>query len=116
MRLLQWLLLAAALVGGLWLLALAGAGFLQLPEPATPRTAGFPVPTLLLVGGVGLGVLLAVLCRFLVAGTARRRARAADRRLREGVRDVARELVVAPVEAELAAYTAVRTGLTKALK
>lgn len=115
-RLLQWLLLAAALVGGLWLLALAGASFLQLPEPATPRTVGFPVPTLLLVGGVGLGVLLAVLCRFLVAGTARRRARAADRRLRDGVRDVARELVVAPVEAELAAYTAVRTGLTKALK
>src|SRR6476659_9435955 len=36
-RALQALLLAAALVGGLWLLARAGAAFLQLPEPSTPR-------------------------------------------------------------------------------
>jgi len=115
-RLLQWLLLACALVGGLWLLALAGAAFLQLPEPATPRTAGIPVPTLLLVGGVGLGVVLALLCRVLVAATARRRARVADQRLREAVRDVATELVVTPVEAELQAYTTVRTGLAKTLK
>ncbi len=115
-RVLQWMLLAAALVGGLWLLALAGAAFLQLPEPATPSTAGIPLPTLLLVAGVALGVLLALLCRFLVSATARRRARVADQRLREAVRSVASELVVAPVEAELVAYTAVRSGLAQALK
>ncbi|GAA2152157.1 50S ribosome-binding GTPase [Nocardioides koreensis] len=115
-RVLQWLLLAAALVGGLWLLALAGAAFLQLPEPATPRTAGIPVPTLLLVAGIVVGVLLALVCRFLVSATARRRARVADRRLRDAVHTVATELVVAPVEAELVAYTAVRSGLAKTLK
>ena len=115
-RVLQWMLLAAALVGGLWLLALAGAAFLKLPEPATPSTAGIPVPTLLLVAGVGMGVLLALVCRFLVSATARRRARVADRRLREAVHSVATELVVEPVEAELVAYTAVRSGLAKTLK
>ena len=115
-RVLQWLLLAAALVGGLWLLALAGAAFLKLPEPATPSTAGIPVPTLLLVAGVLLGLLLALLCRFLVSATARRRARVAGQRLREAVHGVATELVVEPVEAELVAYTAVRSGLAKTLK
>jgi GTP-binding protein EngB required for normal cell division len=113
---LQWVLLVAALGGALWLLALAGAAFLKLSEPATPEVAGLPVPTLLLVGGVAAGVLLALVCRLLVASTARRRAATADRRLREAVGGVARELVVAPVEAELEAYTAVRTGLTAALK
>ena len=115
-RVVQWVLLLAALAGVLWLLALAGAGFLQLPEPPTPDVAGLPVPTLLLVGGVAAGVLLALLCRALVRGTARRRARAADRRLRESVDSVARELVVAPVEQELAAYTTVRSGIGRALR
>ena len=115
-RVLQWMLLAAALVGGLWLLALAGAAFLKLPEPSTPSTAGIPVPTLLLVAGVGMGVLLALVCRFLVSATARRRARVAGQRLREAVHSVATELVVEPVEAELVAYTAVRSGLAKTLK
>ncbi|MFC4786925.1 GTPase [Nocardioides sp. MAHUQ-72] len=115
-RVLQWVLLAAALVGTLWLLALAGAGLLQLPEPATPDVAGLPVPTLLLLGGVAAGLMLALLCRFLVAATARSRARSADARLREAVRSVAQELVVVPVEAELQAYTTVRSGLARVLK
>jgi hypothetical protein len=115
-RALQWVLLLAALAGALWLLALAGASFLQLPEPATPDVAGIPVPTLLLGAGVVAGILLAVLCRALVGASARRRARAADQRLRSAVASVAQELVVEPVERELAAYTSVRSGLARALK
>ena len=61
-----------------------------------------PVPTLLLVGGVVLGVLLALVCRVAGLGSPRgRRARAADQRLRAAIAEVAEELVVAPVEAEL---------------
>ena len=36
-RVLQWLLMLAALVGGLWLLGLAVLGYLQIPQPADPR-------------------------------------------------------------------------------
>ncbi|WP_121254640.1 YfjP family GTPase [Nocardioides ferulae] len=115
-RLLQWLLLLSAVGGFGWLAALAVMGYLQVPEPSTPKVAGLPVPTLMLLGGVLLGVLLALLSRALVAMTARRRAAAADRRLRGAVHEVAAELVVAPVEAELQAYTTVRNGLAKALK
>jgi GTP-binding protein EngB required for normal cell division len=112
----QWLLILTALVGAGWLAALAGMGYLQLPAPETPSYRGFPVPTLLLVGGVAAGVLLALVCRLLVSVTARRRARSADRRLREAIRAVCDELVVGPVEAELEAYATVRAGLAKALK
>lgn len=115
-RLVQWFLIVAALAGAGWLVALAATGWLQLPEPSTPKLAGLPVPTLLLLGGVALGVLLALLCRVLVGLTARRRARAADQRLREAVRTVTQELVIVPVEAELEAYTTVRDGLARALK
>ena len=115
-RLLQWLLILAAVGGAGWLAALAVLGYLQMPEPSTPEAGGFPVPTLLLVGGVALGIVLALACRLLVRMTARRRAHGADHRLRAGVGSVAEELVIAPVEAELRAYTAVRTGLARALK
>jgi GTP-binding protein EngB required for normal cell division len=113
---LQWLLIIAALVGAGWLAALAGMAYLQLPEPGTPAYRGFPVPTLLLVGGVAAGVLLALVCRVLVGLTARRKARSADRRLRAAIREVSGELVVDPVQAELEAYAAVRAGLDQALR
>ncbi|WP_425491455.1 YfjP family GTPase [Nocardioides luti] len=115
-RVVQWVLIVSALLGAVWLAGLAAMGYLQMPQPSTPRALGLPVPTLMLLGGVVLGVLLALVCRLLVSATARRRARAADRRLREAVRSVARELVVEPVEAELTAYATVRSGLARALK
>ena len=113
---LQWLLIIAAIVGAGWLAALAGMAYLQLPVPDTPSYRDFPVPTILLVGGVLAGVVLALVCRVRVGLTARRRARSADRRLRSAIREVSDELVVGPVETELEAYAAVREGLAQALK
>jgi GTP-binding protein EngB required for normal cell division len=115
-RFLQWVLILTALVGAGWLGALAVMGYLRVPQPGTPDVGAVPLPTLLLVGGVVLGLLLALVCRFLVAATARRRARVADRRLRDAVREVSEELVIEPVEIELKAYTTVRTGLDQALR
>ena len=115
-RLLQWMLIVCALAGAGWLGALALMGYLRVPQPGTPDFGSVPLPTLLLVGGVALGLLLALVCRFLVAATARRRARAADRRLRDAVRKVSEELVIEPVQDELRAYTTVRTGLDRALR
>ena len=115
-RLLQWVLIVGALAGAGWLGALALMGYLRVPQPGTPDVRGVPLPTLLLIGGVALGLLLALVCRFLVAATARRRARVADRRLRDAVRKVSEELVIEPVENELRAYATVRTGLDRALR
>ena len=114
-RLLQWLLVLSALAGGAWLGVLAVMGYLQLPAPETPAWRGIPWPTLMLLGGVLLGVLLALVCRVLVAWTARRRAQSADRRLRRAISEVSDELVVRPVQGVLTDHAEVRAGLDKAL-
>jgi GTPase Era involved in 16S rRNA processing len=115
-RVLQWLLVLAAIGGAAWLGVLFAMTYLRMPEPPTPEVLGLAVPTAMLLGGVAVGLLLALVCRLLVRLTARRRAKVADRRLREAISRVSHDLVVAPVEAELARYTRVREGLTTALR
>lgn len=102
--LLQLLLAAAALAGALWLLVLMGLGFLHLDQAVPlPEYEGFPLPTLLLAGGAIAGLVLAALMRVLNAAGARRRARRAQAALHRRVEGVAQELVIEPVESELAA-------------
>ncbi|MFS3127847.1 GTPase [Nocardioides sp. Bht2] len=115
-RIVQWLLIIAAVAGGGWLAALlvANGSGSDLPDP--PEVAGFGLPWLLLGGGVLIGIVLALLSRVLVSLAARAKAREADRTLRSGIRAVCDELVVQPIETELASYEAVRTGLSEALR
>jgi hypothetical protein len=70
---------------------------------------GLPLPTLLLIGGLLAGLLLAVVARPLVALRARRRARSAERRLAAAIEDVAEDEVLTPmaeVRADAAAFCA----------
>ncbi|WP_210502653.1 YfjP family GTPase [Nocardioides xinjiangensis] len=115
-RVLQYVLILSAVVGAGWLALLALGSYARLPEPPTPEVAGFPLPTLLLLGGILLGLLLALVSRWLVAATARKRARTADKRLRDAISEVSAELVVAPIQAEIASYAEVRQGLSAALR
>ncbi|MBL0747147.1 YfjP family GTPase [Nocardioides baculatus] len=115
-KVLQYVLIISALVGAGWLALLAFGSYARLPEPPTPEVLAFPLPTLLLLGGVGLGLLLALVCRWLVALTARSRARKADKRLRDAISAVSQEMVVTPIQAELASYAEVRDGLATALR
>jgi energy-coupling factor transporter ATP-binding protein EcfA2 len=97
---LQWLLLVVALAGALWLLGLVALGWLQLDDVVPlPRVQGIPLPTLLLVGGLLAGALLALVARPLVRWGARRRGRAVRRRLTDRVQDVADAEVLEPLEA-----------------
>jgi hypothetical protein len=95
---LHWVLALVALAGALWLLALVVLGFFQLDDVVPlPRVQGIPLPTLLLVGGLLAGLLLAVVARPLVALRARRRARTAERRLRASIEEVADAEVLTPM-------------------
>jgi energy-coupling factor transporter ATP-binding protein EcfA2 len=101
---LQVALMAATLAGVLWLVALAALGWLQLGDVVpTPEVEGIALPTVLAAGGALAGVLLAFLARVVTRVGARRRARRADRALRRRVADVAEELIVTPVDGEVAA-------------
>jgi hypothetical protein len=113
-RVLQWLLVLAALVGGGWTLALGASG--SWGDDSVPAYWGIDLPIILLLGGIAVGLLVGLLCRVLVDVTARNRARAADRLLRKAVHEVSGELIVTPVEQELNAFRTVRTALDKVLK
>lgn len=114
-RLLQLVLALALLAGLLWLAALAVLGYFQVPAPSTPQEQGLPLPTLLVVVGVGGGLALAVVGRIVNGLVARARARSAERRLRGAIAEVAEELVIRPIDAELLAYADVRGSLARAL-
>jgi hypothetical protein len=97
----QQLLTLAVLVGAGWLLTLAGAAWLQLPEVPTPSVGRAPVPTLLVIGCVVLGVLLSLVSRLAARSGARRRAAAVRRKMHDAVGETADSVVVAPIAAEL---------------
>lgn len=102
---LQWLLMLVALAGALWLLALVVLGWLQLDGVVPlPRVQGLPLPTLLLIGGLLAGALLALVARPLVDLGARRRGRQAGRRLTDRVADVAAGEVLEPLAQARAAH------------
>jgi GTP-binding protein EngB required for normal cell division len=110
--LLQWALVLAAVAGLGWLIVGYGLRALGLPPVQYPKVGEVPLPTLLLLGGLILGVLLWLLLKPIVNWGARRARRRAEQRLRASVTAVAREYVVAPVREVLNAYAQAREALT----
>lgn len=110
----QWLALVTVLGGLGWLGVLAGLGYFQMPVPEVPRVEGWPVPTLMIAFGVVLGIFLAITGRVIAAGAARARAARARRRLNAAVAAVAQELVVEPVEEEIARLSAFNAAVKTA--
>ena len=112
-RVLQWLLLAAVVAGLGWLAASALLLYLQLPPLPRVLWWGVPAPTVLVLGGVLAGLLLAGLARIGVEVGARRRTARARQALRAAISQVSGELVVAPVRAEQERYEQARLALER---
>ncbi|GAA2843659.1 hypothetical protein GCM10010443_00690 [Actinoplanes cyaneus] len=108
---LQWLLLAAAAAGLIWLVLGYAMSALGLPDLGDPKVGAVPLATLLLLGGLGLGLLLWLLLKPLVEAGGRRARRRAEQKLRAAVTDVGRGYVVAPVREVLNAYAQAREAL-----
>lgn len=113
-RVLQWLLVTAVVGGLLWLGSAFVLAYLQLP-PLPPVTWwNLPAPTVLTVGGVLAGLLVAGLARIGVEVGARRRAAGARRALRRSIAAVTSDLTIIPVQAELDRYAQARDALQRA--
>ena len=110
----QWLALLTALGGFGWLGVLAALGYFQLPVPPAPLVEGWPVPTVMIVGGALLGIVLAILAKFIAAAAARARGSAARKRLRASVAAVAEDLVVEPVALEVSRLASFHKALQAA--
>ena len=101
----QWLLAGAMVVGLLWLLAIFAVAWFQLPTLPTIDVGALPLPTVLAIGGAASGLLLAAITAWATAIGARRRAASTRQRLVVAATDVGRDLVIAPLGAELTTMT-----------
>ncbi|MCW2639569.1 MAG: putative transporter, partial [Dactylosporangium sp.] len=111
---LQWLAALAALAGLLWLAVRYTFFALALPELPGPHVGRVPLATVLLLGGLLAGLLMSIVVRPLIRFGARRAGARVRTRLHTAVREVGREMVVAPVREVLHAYAEARTALRAA--
>jgi hypothetical protein len=110
---LQLVLVAAAVVGLLWLVVLAVLGWAQMPVDA-PFWGPVPVPLALLVGGLLAGLLVAVLSAAVARVGAKRRRRAIEERLDEAIDEVSYQHVRRPILAVLDRHEKTRQHLERA--
>ena len=110
---LQWIALLSALVGVGWLTLISGMAYLQiqLPPAPTPEGSPVPLPTLLLLLGILLGIASAGVSRLLTAMGSRYYARKLRGRLQTGVEKAVQSCVVAPVQQEAKRLNAYRKAL-----
>ena len=110
---LQWIALLSALVGVAWLTLISGMAYLQiqLPPAPTPEGSPVPLPTLLLLLGILLGIASAGVGRLLTAMGSRYYARKLRGRLQTGVEKAVQTCVVAPVQQEAKRLAAYRKAL-----
>ena len=110
---LQWIALLSALVGVGWLTLISGMAYLQiqLPPAPTPEGSPVPLPTLLLLLGVLLGIASAGVGRLLTAMGSRYYARKLRGPLQTGVEKAVQSCVVAPVQLEAKRLNAYRKAL-----
>ena len=113
-RVLQWLLVATVVAGLSWLGLSFLLAYLQLPPLPEVTWWEIPAPTVLTIGGVLAGLLVAGLSRIGVEVGARRRTAKARQSLRAAIGRVTGELVIDPVKAEQARYESARLALERA--
>ncbi|MEO9153951.1 MAG: GTPase [Lapillicoccus sp.] len=115
MGVLQWLLGVATVLGLGWLVVLGVVGWLRLPAIETPSLGPLPYATLLLVGGLVLGLALSAVSRAVTGRGAARRRQLISGRLDAAIATVADEQLVTPVREVLDRHRRTRTALEQAL-
>ncbi|ROT33734.1 GTPase [Micromonospora sp. HM5-17] len=110
----QWLVTVAALVGLGWLLFGSVVRALGFPPLEYPSLGIASLPTVLLLGGLLLGVLVGLLVKPVIGWAARRARWRAEGRMHDAVAEAAQGYVIVPVRAVLRAYAEARSALAAA--
>ena len=113
-NILQWVLGLVALAGLVWYAVLWVFALLQLPRPETPAVGILPLPLVMLVVGVLLGIGLGILSRWWARVGARHRRTVVGKRLTESVAAVADEHILIPVDEVLLRHRETREHLEAA--
>lgn len=103
LNIIQWIAIATTLGGLLWLSALALAQYFQIVLPDPPTVQGFPlpVPTLLVVTGVFLGIFTAVLGRLFASVGKKMYEKKIARQIASNIEEVSEGYVISPVRQEI---------------
>jgi GTP-binding protein EngB required for normal cell division len=110
----QLVLALVAVLGLVWLVVVGLLGWLTVSQVDTPRWGPIPIPLVMFLGGLLLGLGLAGVARWLGRRGALRRGREIRRRLTEKVAEVASERIVGPVRAVLDRHRKTRESLDRA--
>ena len=114
-QVLQWIIFVAAVVGAGWLLLDLVLNYLQLPQLPVVRVGRAPLPTVMLLGGALLGMLVSLISRAGVELDARAKGARAERALTRSIVDVADRLVISPVNGELTRFNQGRQEASRAI-
>lgn len=112
---LQWVIFAIAVAGGLWLLLDLGLAYLQLPALPSVLVGRLPLPTVMLLGGAVAGILVGLAARIGVGAGARAKGVQAERALVRSITEVSDRLVIAPVNLELSRFNQGREQAARAM-
>lgn len=120
-RVLQWLLIGAVVVGALWLALNVVLGYFGLPRvevyPVGPEGGlQVPVPTILVGGGIVAGIVLSGISGLIIAASANSAAKRARRALEASVGNVAETHVLEPAMAEVARYGEARRAVASLIR
>jgi len=109
----QWLFAAVVAAGLIWLAILFVLKWFAIPDPPLWKWHGWPAPTLMVLGGVAVGLVVAFIARLGVnAGAARERRRVRSV-LVDRTREVGDQFVIAPLNAEIARMQKLRALVGK---
>jgi GTP-binding protein EngB required for normal cell division len=110
----QLALVVLMVVGVMWLVVQGVAQLASFDVP-DPSIGLVPVAAVVAVGALLGGIALGALSRVAARTSGRNKAEKVDAALRSAIDEVAAARVVAPIEAELAAYRTYRAGILAAL-
>jgi GTP-binding protein EngB required for normal cell division len=105
-----------AMVAGLgWWAAQGVASLTETDLPDIGEVEGIPLAAVVAGGALALGIVLDLLSRLVARIGGRRKARRVNKQLRAAIDQVSQQRVIAPIQAELDAYTAYRKGILAAI-